>query len=168
MAPSFPSGEFDFSRILGDCRSMAERGGSRPGAGHPKGVRQATIDKAIMAEMAVVDAKLNGKPLAKDVLQQFMELFAGMAAAYQPLPPGAPPDPRRVPDEGRFDKYARLTVEVASILLPTQTPSLRAIQVFQPAGPAPAKPGDNAKLIDVKDANAVSREYQRIIQGPKP
>ena len=42
------------------------------------------------AELAAEKVHNAGKKLGKDVLEEFMHLFAGMAVAHQPLPAGTP------------------------------------------------------------------------------
>ena len=44
------------------------KGGARPGAGRPRGPSKATIEKALIAERTVSEAKTSGKRLAKEVL----------------------------------------------------------------------------------------------------
>src|SRR6266566_3568735 len=83
------------------------RGGRREGAGAPRGPRKATIARIEAANISeqVVAAKLADeklrnadKKLAKDVLEDFMLVFAGMAATYQPLRAGMAVPPGRQPD----------------------------------------------------------------------
>jgi len=105
-------------------------GGARPGAGRPRGVRnKATIEKALIAEQVVARAEMTGRKLAKEVLDEFMHLFAGMAASTQPLPPGMPVPSGRAPDEAKFEKYARLAIQCAKDLAAYQSPTFRAIAV---------------------------------------
>ncbi len=112
--------------------------GSKPGerrGGREKGIpNKATIERAIIAEQVVARAEMTGRKLAKEVLDDFMQLFAGMAAMYQPLPPGAPTPPGRAPDESKFEKYATLAVGTATQLAKYQSPTFRAVMV------APAPP----------------------------
>jgi hypothetical protein len=65
------------------------KGGARPGAGRPRGPSKATIEKALIAERTVSEAKTSGKKLAKEVLEDFMLLFTGMASDFQIGPPAA-------------------------------------------------------------------------------
>ena len=113
--------------------------------GRVKGTpNRATVQKALIAEQVVARAEMTGRKLAKEVLDEFMHLFAGMAASTQPLPPGMPVPPGRVPDEAKFEKYARLAIQCAKDLAPYQSPTFRAIQVI--AGPT--DPAAGAKVID--------------------
>lgn len=109
--------------------------------GRVKGTKnKRTIEKALEAERAVAAAKASGRKLAKEMLDDFMHLFAGMATVYQPLPPGTVEIPRgHKPDEPQFEKYARLTVDCATQLAKYQSPTFRAIVV----APAPEQPDPN-------------------------
>lgn len=112
---------------------MAGPGGARPGAGRPKGSRgKVNIQKALRAELTTAEAKASGRKLAIDVLEDFMHLFAGMAAVYQPLPPGVAAAPGRTPDEERFEKYARLTLDFASDLAKYQSPTFGKVMLIPP------------------------------------
>lgn len=110
--------------------------GAAPGerrGGRIKGIpNKATIQKALIAERTVADARSAGRKLAKEVLDDFMHLFVGIAATYQPLPPGTEPRPGATPDEPMFEKYARLAVETAKNLANYQSPTFRAIVVAPP------------------------------------
>lgn len=115
---------------------------------------------------AIVQVK---KKLGKDVLEEFMLLFAGLAAQHQPLPLGAD-TAGRTPDETKFLRYAELTVTTARALAEFQSPKFRAIQVaIQPGGeasmrditPARADP-DNVHRIN--DPTAMARVYQQLVR----
>ena len=99
--------------------------------GRAKGVpNKATLQKALIAERTVADARMSGRKLAKEILDDFMQLFAGMAAHYQPTPPDRPQNPSQ--DEPMFEKYGRLAVETAKALANYQSPTFRAIVVAPP------------------------------------
>ncbi len=104
--------------------------GSKPG---PRGPHKATIEKALIAEQIIARAEMRGEKLAKEVLNDFMKLFAGMAAVFQPVAPNQPIPVGRDPNDEKFDKYARLAVDTAAKLAPYQSPTFRAIVV----APAP-------------------------------
>ncbi len=98
--------------------------------GRKKGTpNKATVEKAIIAEQVVARADMAGRKLAKEVLDEFMHLFAGMAASHQPLPSGMPVPLGRTPNEAKFEKYARLAVQCAKDLASYQSPTFRAIAV---------------------------------------
>jgi len=118
------------------------RGGRPPGAKNKSTLererreqlereRLALLDgaKADQAEQALVAAQARGVKLAKDVIQDFMRLFAGMAATYQPLPPGQEIPPGKIVDEGKFEKYAALAVDAAARLAPFESPRYSAVLV---------------------------------------
>jgi len=93
----------------------------RPGraktGGRKKGVRnRATQQRIDAAERAVELTRAGGKRLARDVLEDFMEIFSATAMANQD-------------NEGKFEKYAKLSVEIASTLIEYQSPKLRALMV---------------------------------------
>src|SRR5690349_21563499 len=60
------------------------------------------------------DPRKRIKKLGKDVLEEFMAVFAGMAAAYQPAPPSVEARPGQ--DEQKFKEYAKLAVDTAAVL----------------------------------------------------
>jgi len=108
------------------------------------------------------------KKLGKDVLEEFMHLFAGMAAAHQPLPDGMAVPPGRKPDEVKFLVYAKLTVDTAKALADFQSPKFKAIMVSaapdqQPNQPMRTVGGDN--VVPLNDPIAMARVYQRLVKG---
>lgn len=136
-----------------------------PGGRPPGSRNKATLERIEKARIA--EQMLTGgtpEKLGKQVLRDFMELFAGMAAAYQPLPPGVAVPPGRHPDEARFEKYARLAVDAAAKLAEYQSPKFRAIVVHatpQQTSPPPPSP-DN--VLEINDPQAAARVYMRRIQ----
>jgi hypothetical protein len=119
------------------------KGGARPGAGRPRGPSKATIEKALIAERTVSEAKAARKKLAKEVLDDFMLRFTEIAAYFQIAPPGAPPNPQA--DEGKFWKYAQAAVDCAHKLAPYQSPTFRAVVV----APSP-DPNQSQKVMRIK------------------
>lgn len=122
---------------------MAGRGGARVGAGRKRGgANKATIEReALAARILAEQAGKPGKKLAREVLDDFMQLFTGLAAHYQPLPPGVLPGPNQTPDEAKFDKYARFAIDCAKELAGFQSPRLKAVLLSQETlpGGAPAQ-----------------------------
>lgn len=169
--------------------------GSKPGerrGGRPKGVpNKKTIERleaerierqvqselarrlkdADRAEKALEAAKARGKKLAKDVLAELMEAFYGVAAMYQPIPAGQIIPPGRTPNEDKFEKWGRLTGEIAGKLAPFQSPTFRAIQVVAPTpesvAPAPRQI-EGGNVIDMTDPVELSRIYQRRMTAVGP
>lgn len=146
--------------------------GAAPGerrGGRAKGTpNKATIERAVRAEADVIKHEVSGKKLAKDVLEDFMFLFAGMAAAYQPLPPGAAVPAGREPNEGKFEKWATLAVKTAADLAKYQSPTFRAHAVTTTM-PAPLPKDVHGKIIEgtvIKlDQIAISKVYRQIVAG---
>jgi hypothetical protein len=135
--------------------------------GRPRGSRnKLTIEREEKARIAE-QMLTGGKPekLGKQVLHDFMELFAGMAAAYQPLPPGVVSAPGRTPDDAKFEKYARLAVDTAAKLAEYQSPKLKAIAVVPPPLPPDPRMIDGEKVVALHDAEELSRIYQRRVQA---
>ena len=110
----------------------------KPGIGPKKGERRggrskgtpnrATVEAALEAERAVEVAKKTGRKLGKEILDDFAQLFAGMAAYYQPSPKGAPLQNRNSNEE-KFERYAMMAVNTAAKLAEFQSPKFRAVAV---------------------------------------
>lgn len=149
--------------------------GSKPGerrGGRKIGKPNNKTDEALMLARRIVDEAdraadavkgTPGRKMSEEVLREFMELFAGMAAYHQPLPKDAPVPPGRDPDEHKFEKWARLTVKVAADLIPYERPSFRAINVPAPAGAGAEKgPRKRRFTLDVFEG---ARHAGRVIDG---
>lgn len=120
---------------------MAGRGGARVGAGRKRGgANKATIEREALAQRILAEqAGKPGKKLGKEVLDDFMQLFTGLAAFHQPLPPGQLAGPNQAPDEEKFKTYAKFAIECAKELAGYQSPRLKAVLLSQevvPGGPA--------------------------------
>lgn len=106
-------------------RSGGAHGGK---VGRPKGIRnKATIEKALIAEQINSRAEMAGKKLAKEVLDDFMQLTAEMAAFYQPAAPGHPPNQKA--DEAKFWQCMEAAHAFAKSLAPYQSPTFRAVAI---------------------------------------
>jgi hypothetical protein len=149
--------------------------GAKPGerrGGRVKGQKnRATIEKErIAAEIAartVADARLSGKKLAKEVLEEFMLLFGGMAAHHQPTPPNRPSNPHASKDD--FLRYATLAIDCARYLAPYQSPTFRAVHITAPAG-VPlehAKTIEGDKVTRLDDPAALAGVYRRLVMASK-
>ena len=133
---------------------------------------------ALVAESAKV-AKLK---LGKDVLEEFMMLFAGMAAFYQPHPEWRPrldTDGKPVLDNGRpvlenanpnmsepqFLRYAVLARDTAKDLAPYQSPTFRAIVV----APAPDHDKSDRRrfTLNVFEYSTLTAPPQEALTAPK-
>lgn len=119
-------------------------GGKKKGSKHKTTLRREELERmareaaasAVAGESMIETFDRKATPetkRAKKVLETFMELFAGMAATYQPLPPGrkllAEEVDKRSPDESKFKEYASLAVETAKALAPFQDPRYSAMIV---------------------------------------
>ena len=64
--------------------------GSKPGerrGGRQKGGKnRATLERAVVAERILKETQMTGRKLGKEVLEEFMNMFGGMAASFQPQP----------------------------------------------------------------------------------
>lgn len=92
-------------------------------------VRQDEIKrlKAEGAKQEIAIAAASGYKLAKEVLSDFMQLFAGMAASAQPWPPEMGKNPNE--DPAKFKEYAVLAVTAAKDLAPFQSPRYSAMMI---------------------------------------
>lgn len=117
-------------------------------------------------EQAAIAVRAKKSKLAIDVLEEFMRVFAGMAARQQPrydsdgkLIAGNP---------GEFERWARLTVVTADRLAPYQSPTFKALAVVapppqdQPNRPDLTREGNVVKLNDPVRA---ARVYAQIMKG---
>jgi hypothetical protein len=98
--------------------------GAKPGerrGGRSKGtVNRTTTERALIAAKQVAEARIAGRPLAKEVLEKFMLLFQAKALRTQN-------------SAKSFTHWAKLTLDCAKALAPYQSPQLRSIE--QPAPP---------------------------------
>jgi hypothetical protein len=91
---------------------MAPPKGVRIGGRQKGTVNKSTVERRLQAERERAEAKATGKKLAKERLDEFMELFVGIARFYQPILPamierGVPPNPTESwPD---FEKWSLKT-----------------------------------------------------------
>lgn len=140
--------------------------GSAPGerrGGRGRGAQnKATIEKAAIARATLLNTPK--KKLGKDVLEEFMFVFAGMAATYQPAPPGHGPNPNQ--DPALFKEYATLACWSASLLAKYQSPTFGSYRVqHQEATPKDQHPKliEGAKVIDINDPHELSRIYRKMM-----
>jgi hypothetical protein len=109
------------SRSGGPGPSKGERRGGRA----PGTPNRATVERLIEAERANAVAQKERRKLGKEILDDFMQLFARMAAFYQPTPPSAAVKNPNA-DETTFLIYAKLAVDTAYKLAEFQSPKFRA------------------------------------------
>lgn len=139
--------------------------------GRVRGVpNKATAERALIAAQQHADSVRAGKKLAKDVLDEFMHLTAGMAAVYQPLPPGVTVvEQGREPNPEKFWKCVEMVRDFAKELAKYQSPTFKAIAVHAPidgAGARDITPRlDASNVIDLTDVQAITRIYKRRVGG---
>lgn len=122
--------------------------GAKPGerrGGKKKGTpNKATIEKAALAERIIEQARGNpGRKLGRELLQDFAEMFGGLAAAFQPTPsvPGAPLSAEDLKTwaasykEPLFEKYAKLAAKCANDFADFQSPRMSRVQTAAPPPP---------------------------------
>lgn len=144
----------------GGAKKGERRGGRRKGS-----LNKVDIERALIAERQVEASVAAGKKLAKEVLEEFMHLFAGMAAHHQPLTRTMMPDPNREPNPGMFEKYAKLAIDCADKLAPYQSPTFGQLKVFSAGDPAiPAPKLIEGNVVSINDYEANQRVYKRMIQ----
>jgi len=114
--------------------------GVRPGerrGGRKKGTpNKATRERVLLAKRILEEQKGRpGRKLAREVLDDFMHLFLGMAAQHQPLPIGMAAGPGQQPNEPKFLEFAKLAIDTAAQLAPYQSPKLKAVLVSRESQP---------------------------------
>ena len=108
------------------------RGGRRLNAGRRRGSKnRATIEKAIIAERVLAEAKVSGRRLGKEVLDHYMRVFAEIADTERAAALAERPENARE-HEARFERFARYAIDCAHKLAPYQSPTFRAIQIAPP------------------------------------
>lgn len=103
--------------------------GRRTG-GRVKGTpNKATAEReALLARVAAEqNQRPPGRKLAREVLDDLMHTFLGMAAQAQPLPEGVVPMPGQKPDPLKFVEYATLAGSFAKDLAAYQSPKFKAV-----------------------------------------
>lgn len=96
--------------------------GSRPGE-RRGGRRKGTPNKATLkrAEEIAAQAKSSGRKLGREILSDFANIFAGLAAKHQP---GSQED-----NPGLFKEYGYKAAQIAQWLAPYETPRLATVTV---------------------------------------
>ena len=87
-------------------------------------VREAEA-KAWVADKTVTPVTV--KKLAKEVLDDLMNLYMGLTAHYQPWPAARGKNPHE--DISKFNYYSQRAAEVAAALTPYQSPRLSAVAI---------------------------------------
>jgi len=108
------------------------------------------------------------KKLAKDVLEDYVQAFAGMAAVHQnriALAFQQQTEPSKADIEG-FEKWGGMTAKYAGDLAAFQSPKFKAIQVMTPPpslDPPKPRPGDD-NVVTIDDPVAMARVYARMVK----
>jgi hypothetical protein len=146
-------------------RGSNNKKGTRYG-GRTRGTpNRATVERTEIARLEVERARGRKVKLGKEVLEEFMMLFAGMAAQYQPIPAGMAIPQGRTPDEPKFIEYATLTVKTAKDLADFQSPKFKAIMVQTAPGEDEARLPPKDNVVTINDAVALARVYSRRIKA---
>lgn len=111
--------------------------GASPGerrGGRTKGTpNKVTIAKAVEAERKLAEMRMKGIRPGLDIMRDFMTVFAGMAAKYQPR------EGNNSADEKKFYQWADLAFDAAAKVTEFESPKFRAI-VVSPPPPPPKDP----------------------------
>lgn len=153
----------------GGSKKGERRGGRQVGSLNKKTLEREALllreAEARRAANAVAEHKAANRKQGREVLYEFMMMFGGMAALYQPNPPTHDRNPNE--NEERFRTYASLACDQAWRLAHWEAPKFKAIAVPTPV-PLPAeRPGDDAKVIDINDPVALARVYRRVITASR-
>ena len=138
--------------------------GVKPGerrGGRKRGTpNKATRERALLAEQIVTEARKRGQKLAREVLDDLMHTFLGMAAKHQPVAFGAPLQTGQEPNEDKFVKYAVLARDTAKELAPFQSPKFKSIELYEaPTAPiAQAAAGAQASKLTPQQAYRLLRD----------
>jgi len=104
---------------------------------------EARENRMVVSENLIVEARRTGRKLAREILDDLMQLGMGMMATFQPLPPApgsTPETPNANPNynEDKFWRAAEFTKDCAIALANYQSPKLKAeVQVNVPVERAP-------------------------------
>jgi hypothetical protein len=125
---------------------MAGHGGPRPNSGRKPGPTKATLERAAIAERVINEAAMSGQKLAKEVLNEFMILFGGLATKFQPASSDTAVvhDWAKTPAFDKFVQFATLARDTAKDLAKYQSPTFKAIEVH---APAPTVEGNDGRKI---------------------
>jgi hypothetical protein len=126
---------------------MPRKPTGKRGGRHPGSKNKATIERELIAsrelaareaelaqgEARILAARRAGQKLAKEVLEDLMNLGMGMVGTYQPYPPNQRQNPNY--DDDKFWRAADFTRECAAALANYQSPKYKAVAIM--ATPAP-------------------------------
>ena len=141
------------------------RPGERRGGRHKGGKNKATIERSLVAERIVNETQMAGRKLGKEVLEEIMILYSGLAAAFQPKSAGDIEAWANSSKEAKFEKYSRLAMKAAHDLAEFQSPKLAAIHVAAPA-PPPQGPKVTKFTLSIFDHNGRPAPRRIDVQPP--
>lgn len=144
--------------------------------GRAKGTpNKATIERELEAARALDKSRALGRPLARDRLDELLDVALGAMQRHQPVTKEMVDRARAAGNanvkeskgdwDGFGDWWDRAAF-AAKALAPYQSATYKAIAVQMAPIAEPARaPADNVRQID--DSNAVSRVYLRVMKGGK-
>lgn len=161
-------------------------GGPRQGAGAPRGPRKATIEKIeganineqIKAAARDLDrARQQGRPLAKDRLDELLGIALGAMTAFQRVTAEqVQADRERNPksklkeqkgDWAGFGNWFDRAAYAAKELAKYQSPTFKAIAVAAAPGAAIEHEPDYENVVRLGNPVAASRAYQQLMKAPR-
>ena len=95
--------------------------GKKTGGRRKGSLNKRTTERALRAERAAADIQANGRRLATEQLDAYMQIFADTAAHF-----------REAGDLDQFREWAALAIEAAKALAPYQSPRLTAVAIGAP------------------------------------
>src|SRR5262245_14991047 len=99
--------------------------GERRGGRGPGTPNKDVMEKALIAERAWQDIGMSKRKLAKDVIEDFMQVFCKVARLYEPKE-GVRPSTKLAAE---YERWAKNAVDAAKALAPYQSPTMKAIVV---------------------------------------
>jgi len=95
------------------------------------------MQKALAAEAQLTEARAKGRKLAKEVLDDFMHLFVGVASHYQPVGADGNPNPGffaadNAEIRNQFERWGMNACTVGHWLAPFQSPTYRSVTLQTP------------------------------------
>lgn len=144
---------------------MGNRGGKRPGAGRPRTKpNRSTVTAAEIAKAEIEQARAEGRVLAKDRLEKYLDVCEGAMSIFRPNQDGTIA-PGSVQNWDRFAEWMDKSIYCAKELAKYQSAQYRAIAAMSaPTTGGGPRPGDDAKVIDLKkNPIALEAAYKRML-----
>jgi hypothetical protein len=147
----------------------------RKTGGRAKGTpNKATLEREEEAARALDRSRATGRPLAKDRLDELLDVALGAMQRHQPVTRDMVQRARAAGntavkeskgDWGGFGDWWDRAAFAAKALAPYQSPQLKAIAMQMAPPPEPTKVPEPANVHQIDDANAASRVYLRTVKG---